>query len=52
MEHTLSNCITECLLEDYLPARDATHKEDERQSQQAVNLLGLQSWILEEESGW
>lgn len=28
MEHTLRNCITECLLEDYLAARDATHKED------------------------
>lgn len=28
MEHTLRNCITGCLLGDYLPARDATHKGD------------------------
>ena len=24
----LKNCVTKCLLEDYLAARDATHKED------------------------
>lgn len=28
MEHTLRNCITKCLLEDYLAAGDATHEED------------------------
>lgn len=24
----MKNCVAECLLEDYLAARDATHKED------------------------
>lgn len=24
----LKNCVTGCLLKDYLAARDATHKED------------------------
>lgn len=41
----LKNCVTECLLEDYLAARDATHKEDKgepisRKSIMTTNLVG------------